>query len=605
MSNPESTDNQRRKILVVDDEPSIRMVLTTALRRGGDYEVWEAANGQEAKEFLERQKVDLVITDLSMPGMDGLTLMQWAQKGCPDPMWIILSGRATFDDAVRAVRLGAFDLITKPLVMLDSLLVTVRNALRQRHLIEEQRRLNTDIESRNNQLNKQVSQLKDACRMLCDQARTIGEDLRRAELIQRALLPQSAPPMEHYSADAIYRPSQKVGGDLYDVARIDNRYVVAYVADAAGHGVSAAMLAVLFKHRLHLRDETTGAPIEPAQALQQVNDTLMAECSAPGLFITAAYCLIDSQTRELIAASAGHPPLLLHRAGGEMEMIFHTGPALGLMAGARYAQIRKRLDDGDRLLLYTDGLCDSLQNTAGPKFDQISRILADRQYQGQDALHALLDTATEQREGVAQEDDITMLLLTARAMPSCLDNGPVTPVEFSQPITAPMPGSEILMGAGNGTTYFAIRGRGVWTFAAAFHDAVVHEFSDARPVTLDLATCHYLDSTCLGTLQELADRAEKNDIHLRIQGVLPEVRHLFDELEMSKVIDHIAPDIQALPAQMRPLTAASTDDVLTRRRILEAHEALAALSERNRDEFQKLIEGIRAEVLQVEGAAAG
>jgi serine phosphatase RsbU (regulator of sigma subunit)/anti-anti-sigma regulatory factor len=590
-----SEQEKRERILVVDDESSVRMVLTTALRRSGDYQVFDAADGLAAQEVLQEQEVDLVITDLAMPRMDGLALMQWAQTNCPRPMWIILSGRATFEDAVRAVRLGAFDLITKPLVILDSLMVTVRNALRQRSLVEEQARLHEDIEQRNEQLNKQVVQLKDACRLLCDQARTISDDLRRAELIQRALLPRSAPAAEHYSIDAIYRPSQKVGGDLYDVARLDNRYIGAYIADAAGHGVSAAMLAVLFKHRLHLRDEQTGEPIPPADALGEANLTILDECLAPGLFVTAAYCLLDTQTNELTVASAGHPPLLLHRASGEMEMIFHTGPALGLTPGASFAQVTKKINEGDRLLLYTDGLCECC---TGPSSvcDFVSGQLSDASLVGQSLLHALLDKAAEARDGASQEDDITMLLLTARKLPSQLDNGQAAPVQASAaPLAVPTRG-QLLLGHSDGQAFIAVKGRGTWVQGTAFHDACQAEIEEHRPLTIDLALCDYLDSTFLGTLQEAVDHADQAGVTVRIQGLLPEVIHLLDELGMAQVLEHAAKESQPLPGRMNPVAASVENERISRQRMLEAHEALASLNDKNRDEFYRLIEGIRSEI---------
>ena len=364
------------RILIVDDERAIRELVVDVLS-GEGYELLEADDGPAAQAVLAATPVDVVITDLRMPQMTGLGLMQWAQDKHPGSAWIILSGRGTFDDAVRAVQLGAFDFICKPMDVAESLPVAVRNALRQRRLAAERRRLHRDLADRNEQLARQVDQLQEACALLCEQAETIAQDLRRAELIQRALLPYVPPEMGAFSVDAVYRPSHNVGGDLYEVVRVNDRHVIAYVADAAGHGVAAAMLAVLFKNRIGTLDDDR-TPRAPAEVLASVNGALLAECGAPGLFITAAYFLLDMDTRQAVVASAGHTPMVLHRAGGGVEMIYHTGPALGLAPEARFAQKRFRFEPGDRLLLYTDGLYDAPEQSEALSAERIAGIVRDR-----------------------------------------------------------------------------------------------------------------------------------------------------------------------------------------------------------------------------------
>jgi DNA-binding NtrC family response regulator len=188
-----SPDGKPSRILVVDDDDAVRKVVTAILRRAGDFRLIEARDGVEAQEVLQREAVDLAVVDLVMPRMDGLSLIEWGRRSGLDVSWIILSGRGSFDAAVKAIQLGAFDFITKPPQSSEALIVTVRNALRQRHLAAERERLTRDVEQRNVQLRKQVDQLEQACRLLHRQQKTIDEDLHRAELIQRALLPYGPP----------------------------------------------------------------------------------------------------------------------------------------------------------------------------------------------------------------------------------------------------------------------------------------------------------------------------------------------------------------------------------------------------------------------------
>ncbi len=145
-------------ILLVDDEYDVRFVLKSFLKQKGDFEFFEAINGVAAQDIIKREKIDLVITDLVMPRMGGLKLMEWAKGSYPSITWIILSGRGSFDNALKAVELGAFNFITKP-VSLEALWTTVRNALTQRNLKTERERLLREIEQKNLRLEQQLKKL--------------------------------------------------------------------------------------------------------------------------------------------------------------------------------------------------------------------------------------------------------------------------------------------------------------------------------------------------------------------------------------------------------------------------------------------------------------
>ncbi|MFP4052571.1 MAG: SpoIIE family protein phosphatase [Phycisphaerae bacterium] len=603
MDPQEAGDRPAPTILIVDDEEAIRTLLCHALQMLDSYRLLEAADGQEAQKVLRSNEVDLVITDLAMPELDGLALMQWAHEQCPGPVWLILSGQGTFKDAVRAVHLGAFDFVTKPIVSMDSFLVTVRNALQQKQLVRERERLLRDIEERNVRLAQQVTQLKQACGLLRKQAKVIHEDMRRAELIQRALLPRQVPEIEELSLETIYRPSQNVGGDLYDIVRLGEHHVVVYVADAAGHGVAAAMLAVLFKHRIPLTCGQPPAPTDPSVVLESVNRCLVDECRGPGLFVTAAYCLLNTETGELRFASAGHPAPLLVHGDGEVIRLEHTGPALGLSRSASFDQREVEMRPDDRLLLYTDGLVESSTGDSPMDLRELAGVLSDRSRRGMDVLHAVMEASRSHR-GDVQEDDITMVLLATTGEPSAIDNGePVAESRSKRPIPRPRANSALLMGSDDDGTFVSLIGRANWTSCPAFHDVCLAEIRLQHPLTLDLTVCSYLDSTFLGTIQELVERADRQDVSIRLQGVRSEVRHLFEELGMEGVLSHLQPDSRPLPDQMEPLAVPepSGEELLdSELRILNAHEALASLSEENRREFGTLIDRLRQELSEAQ-----
>jgi serine phosphatase RsbU (regulator of sigma subunit)/anti-anti-sigma regulatory factor len=581
-------------ILIVDDEEPIRAMLHCALEMSDEYVVHEAADGIEALDYLDRENIDLVITDLAMPRLGGLELMQKAREVYPRVSWLILSGRGTFDDAVRAVHLGAFDFVTKPLVAIDSFLVTVRNVLRQRHLEEERIGLLGQIEQRNRRLAEQVVKLQQACTLLRKQAGMIQEDLRRAELIQRALLPREVPRVDGVSIDTIYRPSQNVGGDLYDVVRLDERHLVAYVADAAGHGVSAAMLAVLFKHRIPLTCDWPPRPTEPRRVLASVNDCITEECKAPGLFVTAAYCLIDTHTCEAQFSSAGHPAPVLIRSDGAAIHLSHTGPALGLRKDGSFEQTRFTLQPGDRLLMYTDGLLDAAGRNA-LSLQGIDEILARSDRRGQELLQDLL--AASLAEETTARDDVTLLLLATDGAPSELDHGSPSRAEQMPPVGRPTD-STILRGRVEDRGVLAVRGRGDWLISAAFHEEALNELGVDEELLLDFTGCEYLDSTFLGTVQEIVEKADALEKRVTLQNVARPVRELFEELGMRHVLDRVVETPDALPEPMVPVDAspAGTGESENGFRMLQAHQALASLNEDNQKDFSKLIGQLREEI---------
>lgn len=598
-NNPEATTEAKPSVLIVDDEESIRSLLATALELTEEYEVLQAANGQQAKRILSQRPIDVAVTDLIMPGLSGMDLLEWAQTSLPGTTWIILSGKGTFDDAVQAVHLGAYDFICKPLPAVDSLLVTIRNALRQRHLEEERDRLHLDIEERNVRLREQVAQLRDACTLLGQQAQIINDDLRRAELIQRALLPRVPPDTGPYSVNALYRPSQSVGGDIYECLRMDYRYIQGYVADAAGHGVSAAMLAVLFKHRLHMVDEM-GRPTAPADVLKMVNRDLIGECRAPGLFVTACYFVLDLEESQITIASAGHPPALLKRAGGKVESIYHTGPALGITSNARFAQKRFNLARNDRILFYTDGLFDPDSGSPSNLTPAtLAESFSEQDREGQELLREYFKqiAGSEDRDHLA--DDVTMLLLARDEKESCLDNGEQIQAQSQRELPS-VGESAVLVGEEDNRRFVALHGRGTWMHSTSFHDACLQAIQAGRELVLDLSGCTYMDSTFMGTILELVDLADQVGSTVRIQGILDSVEEQFDELGMDTVRKEVTQDVLALPTTMEPLEASSTMSEGEGLRMLQAHEALSALNEQNRGEFLKLIEGLRKELASSE-----
>ena len=126
-------------ILVVDDEPELSRALSKLLSRNG-YHVLTAGNGEEGLVLLRKEEIHLVLSDLQMPGIDGLDLLAGVRERRPDTPVILMTAFGTIQSAVTAMRGGALDFVTKPFEA-DELLVSIERAFERRALEEENRRL--------------------------------------------------------------------------------------------------------------------------------------------------------------------------------------------------------------------------------------------------------------------------------------------------------------------------------------------------------------------------------------------------------------------------------------------------------------------------------
>ena len=340
-------------------------------------------------------------------------------------------------------------------------------------------------------------------------------------------------------------------------------------------------------------DEQTGKPLHSAAVLEATNRALLADVSAPGMFITAAYCVLDVETGVLEVAGAGHPPVQwIHANGGGSTSLERTGPALGLYPGAVFGTERILLERGDRLLLYTDGLSEG--PTEGPlPLDRVTAMLRRTDVEPINLLKGLYRLASSDD---GDRDDVTMLLLEAAAgRPSVFDNEePRHATAFSG--TRPEQRTVLIHGETLDSTFIGIHGRGTWQHSDLFHEAAGAILDAGRPLTVDLSSCKYLDSTFLGTIHEVVARGESRAVPVRIQGVDGEVRRLFEQLSMDLVVDHIDSSLLPFPEHLNPLRVPGRGGRQEQVRVLRAHEALSSLSEKNRSAFQDVVRSLREEL---------
>jgi serine phosphatase RsbU (regulator of sigma subunit) len=209
-----------------------------------------------------------------------------------------------------------------------------------------------------------------------DNARLYQQQKQFADTMQRSLLPQSVPELPGLELGAAYESSAHVdvGGDVYDFMELPDGRLAVTLGDVTGHGIEAAadMAMAKFVFRSLAREHA-----EPGDFLRAANDVVVGEI-APGKFITMVYVAIDPRTGEVAVAGAGHPAPRIVRAERRVESLAARGLVLGVELGQEYEDVHARLDTGDAVVLYTDGVIEARRDGELYGQERLDRVLAER-----------------------------------------------------------------------------------------------------------------------------------------------------------------------------------------------------------------------------------
>jgi sigma-B regulation protein RsbU (phosphoserine phosphatase) len=319
------------KILIADDEPLCCRLLAGILRRKQFTNFQFAEGGYSALEQIESFKPDLVLLDMQMPDLPGLDVCRRIRAN-PDLVDLpILVQTATIDRKEMGIlfEAGASDFLSKP-INPSELVSRVTVHLERRSLLRELR----DYRERTS--------------MELDAARRMQFDLLPAQPIQQELAAAAGLRIGSYC-----RSSSEIGGDLWGILPINTSSFGLFLADFAGHGVTAA----LNTFRLHaLIHEHTALHHDPAGLLAMLNERLKAVLS-PGQFATFLYVVVDASADRLRFASAGAPPLIVTQGlDGSAVLAEASGLPLGVVRGAEYQLHQRPFGPDSMLLLFSDGL---------------------------------------------------------------------------------------------------------------------------------------------------------------------------------------------------------------------------------------------------------
>jgi phosphoserine phosphatase RsbU/P len=368
-------DGSAHQVLVIDDSPLDRLMLSSILQKEG-FHCTTAADGPEGLRRAKESNPDIILLDVLMPGESGFeTCAHLKMDPATSPIPVIfLSSESDKQSRVSGLTGGGVDYITKPFET-EEVLARLRIHLRIRQaflsLIEHQK--------------QELSKLKNA---------------QQAILIQPGELPDA-------DFAVHYRPLHAAGGDFYDVIPLGNSIVGYFSADIGGHDLGAAFITSALKALLRQNFTSLYTPLEVMTLLNGVLYSLVEEETV----LSACCARLNRRSGRLIAVSAGHPPILHLDSTGCMRPISIDGDLLGAFDAPYFGSVEVKVAPGDRLFFFSDGLIETYhgeKTTRTHGMHSLQDALLERRHL---SLTEMVDRAAYSICGPdeAQQDDLLLL----------------------------------------------------------------------------------------------------------------------------------------------------------------------------------------------------
>lgn len=408
------------RILIADDQADVLEALRILLRREG-YLVETVSSPTMVLEAIRLRSFDTLLIDLNYArdttsGREGIELLSRVQALDSALPTVVMTGWASIEVAVEAMRHGAREFIQKPwdneqLLALLRRQVALSKSLRRKQKVEAEK----------------------------------SREASRAAEAQRRLLPQRAPAKERLEFFAVCQPARDVGGDCYDFIELDRQRTALVVADVEGKGMAAALFASTVQAAV--RSQARNQSLRPSALVASVNEHFRSSADATS-YSTLFYAEVDEDERTLAYVNAGHNPPLLVRTNSsqgmrleslrapaliEQKMLLSAaklsspvavdevtierleagGPVIGFFEDCVYEEATVQLESGDMLVAYTDGLTESF-NTEGEEFGErrLSELLLENSYLSAGEVgEKILERVRAWRSTAPQHDDLTLVIM--------------------------------------------------------------------------------------------------------------------------------------------------------------------------------------------------
>ncbi|MCL2039172.1 MAG: SpoIIE family protein phosphatase [Bacteroidetes bacterium] len=380
-------------ILIVDDEPDLEILIKQRLRkdvRAGKYVLHFVQNGQEALETLQQNpEIFIVITDISMPVMNGLELLRRINEMQNPKLKVIIASAYSDMDNIRfAMNHGAFDFLTKPINLTDleniiektlELILTIRKGLKAQEIVEHY-----DVE------------------------------LKAAKEVQTAMLPKKFPPFSELKEFDIYgqmEAAESVGGDFFDFFLINDDKIGFVIGDVSGKGIPAAIYMALATTIIRSFGQTY---THTNECIRKANE-LLCSSSSNGMFVTIFYGVLNFKTGEFNYTNAGHNyPFLVTDKNKVVELNTTSNVLLGAFDNAEFTENTIQLEPNTLFVSYTDGVTEAMNKDkqllgVSPLENYLSYISVNDS--PKIVSGGIFDLVKHHAEGTKQSDDITVLTL--------------------------------------------------------------------------------------------------------------------------------------------------------------------------------------------------
>lgn len=388
----------RRKLLIIDDDLLVRRSISIYLQDSG-FDVHETADAIELCNAIKEYQPELVITDLRMPGADGLQVLQQVKQSQPDLPVIIISGAGSVSDVVQALRLGASDYLVKPILDMEVLVHAINKALERQDLLMENQRYREQLEAANHELRESL--------------RVLERDQLAGKQVQKRLMPTRLITEDNYQVSHYIAPSLYLSGDFIDYAHIKKRYLAFYLADVSGHGSSSAFVTIWLKHLVSrlVREEGLFGDDEsfvtgPNLLLQTINREIKE--TRLNHHLTFFVGVIDTHTQAMNYSVAGHLPMPILKTSEKCIYLEGVGKPVGIFKDVTWKVYSLQLPEQFTLSCFSDGVLEILpSDTIQEKELQLLENVA----QSTGTLESICNTLHVKDDGETP-DDIAILAIS-------------------------------------------------------------------------------------------------------------------------------------------------------------------------------------------------
>lgn len=381
---PSTASGERPRVLVVDDQPDLRVYLSDIL--SGQYTILEARDGQEGIDRAIAERPDLIISDVMMPRRSGFELVEElkAHRQAQATPILLLTARGGTEGTIEGLRRGADDYLSKPFDP-DELLARVHALLRLTKMDRELARLNAHFEN----------------------------ELEAAQLVQASLMPSESPDVPGLDVGGDMLSASHLGGDFFDFLPFatttgEKRLGIA-IGDVTGHGAASALITAVAKASMQ-----TNVTVEhpPAEVLSTLNRVILDSTKGKRL-MTFFYGVYDVRTKNLRYANAGHTfPWILNQKNKTVRPLSQAGVPLGVEHGSAYQEHSVTLASGDTLVMFSDGIVDAEQGERPYGIKRIHKlILQNHQMPAKHLAKELIQDALRFCAQPRPHDDMTTVVM--------------------------------------------------------------------------------------------------------------------------------------------------------------------------------------------------